>query len=78
MGCSALELDKTFYEEASLKRKPRVKTESPTGETNASKDSGGKPKKPHKKKLARAAALKAKSSGVKKGQRKNTRKKDRR
>jgi ATP-dependent RNA helicase DeaD len=70
--------NKTFYEEASLKRKPRVKTESPTGETNASKESGGKPKKPHKKKLARAAALKAKSGGVKKGQRKSTRKKDRR
>lgn len=34
-----------------------------------------KPKKPHKKKLARAAALKAKG-GVKKGARKNTRKKN--
>lgn len=68
----------TFYEEPNLKRKPRVKTDGPATDSSGFKDSGGKPKKPHKKKLARAAALKEKSGGVKKGQRKSTRKKDRR
>lgn len=54
-------------EEGRLNRKPRKTTggDIPNSE---------KPKKPHKKKLARAAALKAKG-GVKKGERKNTRKK---
>ena len=56
--------------DASFERKPR-------------KDGLGaeKPKKPHKKKLARAAALKGKKGGkpggVKKGERKSTRRKDR-
>lgn len=70
--------NKSFNDEATLKRKPRVKKESASSDSNASKETDGKPKKPHKKKLARAAAMKAKSSGVKKGQRKSTRKKDRR
>ncbi len=68
----------SFYEEGSFKRKSRVKKDSDAGPTNTSGSSDEKPKKPHKKKLARAAALKAKSSGTKKGTRKNTRKKDRR
>lgn len=50
-----------------FERKPR-KT------TGGDRVGSEKPKKPHKKKLARAAALKAKG-GVKKGERKNTRKK---
>lgn len=55
------------HDEGTFKRKSR-KTVS--GDTPGSE----KPKKPHKKKLARAAALKAKG-GVKKGERKNTRRK---
>ena len=55
------------YEEGTFKRKPR---KSGGGDMVNAEPS----KKPHKKKLARAAALKAKG-GVKKGERKNTRKK---
>ena len=55
------------FEEGTFKRKSRKST---GGDMPAFE----KPKKPHKKKLARAAALKAKG-GVKKGERKNTRKK---
>jgi len=54
-------------EEGEFKRKPR---KTGGGDMPGSE----KPKKPHKKKLARAAALKAKG-GVKKGERKNTRRK---
>ena len=55
-----------------LKRKPRKQVDG-----RPDSFEGGKPKKPHKKKLARAAAKKAKAGGVKKGARKSTRKKDR-
>ena len=70
---------KSTYDEGSFKRKARPKTD---GESPAFNDpfmnDAPKKKKPHKKKLARAAALKAKGSGgVKKGARKSTRKKDR-
>lgn len=70
---------KATYEEGSFKRKERTKT---SGDEPAFNDpfmnEAPKKKKPHKKKLARAAALKAKGQGgVKKGARKNTRKKDR-
>ena len=70
---------KSTYEEGSFKRKERTKT---SGDEPAFNDpfmnSAPKKKKPHKKKLARAAALRAKGQGgVKKGARKNTRKKDR-
>ena len=68
---------KSTYEEGSFKRKERPKTD---GEGPAFNDpfmnDAPKKKKPHKKKLARAAALKT-GGGVKKGERKNTRKKDR-
>ncbi|MEP3892061.1 MAG: DEAD/DEAH box helicase [Hellea sp.] len=68
---------KSTYEEGSFKRKDRTKTDSEGPAFNDPfMNSAPKKKKPHKKKLARAAALKA-SGGVKKGQRKNTRKKDR-
>ncbi len=71
--------NKSFYEEGSFKRKTRTKkTEGDTSSTSSSSPSftgEGKPKKPHKKKLARAAALKTKTGGVKKGERKSTRKK---
>lgn len=50
-----------------LKRKARKPSGKPVSD---------RPKKPHKKKIARAAALKAKG-GVKKGERKNTRRKNR-
>ncbi|GHA88628.1 DEAD/DEAH box helicase [Algimonas arctica] len=53
--------------DAPLNRKPRKTTDGDFSSTE-------KPKKPHKKKIARAAALKSKG-GVKKGERKNTRKK---
>jgi len=67
---------KSSYDEGSFKRKTRVKT------SNDSYAFGGdKPKKPHKKKLARAAGGKAAGGkgkgGVAKGARKSTRKKDR-
>ena len=60
---------KSNFEEGTFKRKTRKTTDSnaPTPKTDGAK-------KPHKKKLARAAALKEKG-GVKKGARKNTRKK---
>lgn len=54
-------------EEGRLTRKPR----NTAGDDFTSSE---KPKKPHKKKIARAAALKSKG-GVKKGERKSTRKK---
>ncbi|WP_409431957.1 DEAD/DEAH box helicase [Litorimonas sp. RW-G-Af-16] len=69
------------------KRKPREESReggsgaAPTSyssKSNAGKFGEGKPKKPHKKKLARAAAKKDGGAGVQKGARKNTRKKDRR
>jgi len=60
-------------QEGTFKRKTRKKTGSDMPSPGAQKWNGGVPKKPHKKKLARAAALKAKG-GVKKGARKNTRK----
>ena len=70
---------KSFYEEGSFKRKPRSNSDGGSQPMNRSQSSGDdKPKKPHKKKIARAAALNAKPGGVKKGERKNTRKKDRR
>lgn len=64
---------KSTYDEGSFKRKKRVKT---SHDSYAS--SGETPKKPHKKKLARAASAKsgAGKTGVKKGSRKTTRKKD--
>jgi len=55
------------FEEGTFKRKTRKATSSDML-------SSEQPKKPHKKKIARAAALKAKG-GVKKGERKSTRKK---
>jgi ATP-dependent RNA helicase DeaD len=57
-------------EDGTFKRKPRKSA----SDKKAGDEMTGfeKPKKPHKKKLARAAALKAKG-GVKKGARKNTR-----
>lgn len=71
----------TRQEDGQFKRKPKAKQETsnwaaPTPGPDYSGDT--KPKKPHKKKLARAAARKAKAAGgVKKGSRKSTRKKDR-
>jgi len=68
---------KSAYDEGSFKRKTRVKT------SNDSYAFGGDgPKKPHKKKQARAAAAKGgmksgSKTGVKKGARKTTRKKAR-
>ncbi|WP_427449958.1 DEAD/DEAH box helicase [Litorimonas sp. WD9-15] len=59
------------FEEGTFKRKSRKKTGGDMPSPHAVE--GGKPKKPHKKKLARVAALKEKG-GVKKGERKNTRK----
>ncbi len=62
------------FEEGTFKRKSRKSTGSDMPTYGGPKlDANGRPKKPHKKKLARAAA-KAKG-GVKKGERKNTRKK---
>ena len=62
------------HEEGTFKRKTRKSTGSDMPTFGGAKtDANGRPKKPHKKKLARAAA-KAKG-GVKKGERKNTRKK---
>ncbi|WP_026940715.1 DEAD/DEAH box helicase [Hellea balneolensis] len=73
---------KSTYDEGSFKRKQRTKTsdDAPAFDDPFMNDAPKKKtKKPHKKKLARAAALKAKGQGgVKKGARKNTRKKDRR
>ena len=70
---------KSTYEEGSFKRKERTKTsdDGPAFNDPFMNDAPKKKaKKPHKKKLARAAALKAKGKGgVKKGARKNTRKK---
>ena len=60
-------------EESGFKRKPRKKTHADMPTPPAQDFSNGKPKKPHKKKLARAAALKA-GKGTKKGSKKNTRK----
>jgi len=73
---------KSTYEEGSFKRKARTKTSDDGPAFNDPFMNAAPPKKkakkPHKKKLARAAALKAKGKGgVKKGARKNTRKKDR-
>ena len=74
------EKPKGFAPEGTFKRKPKSKGDaSSTPDFNDPfMNDAPKSKKPHKKKLARAAALKAKSGGVKKGARKNTRKKDRR
>ncbi len=63
---------KSSYDEGSFKRKSRVKT---SAEDYAFGDN--KPKKPHKKKLAKASGANLKKGGVKKGARKSTRKKDR-
>ena len=60
-------------EESGFKRKPRKKTHADMPTPPAQDFSNGKPKKPHKKKLARAVALKA-GKGTKKGSKKNTRK----
>jgi len=72
---------KSTYEEGSFKRKALTKTSDDGLAFNdpfMNDAPKKKAKKPHKKKLARAAALKAKGKGgVKKGARKNTRKKDR-
>ncbi|MEP1231477.1 MAG: DEAD/DEAH box helicase [Litorimonas sp.] len=75
---------KSTYDEGSFKRKPREGAEGKSSGTREdSYASGSKPKKPHKKKLAKAAALKKTASmknnsgGIKKGQRKSTRKKPR-
>ena len=70
---------KPTYDEGSFKRKERKKTSSDEPAFNDPfMNDAPKKKKPHKKKLARAAALKAKGQGgVKKGARKNTRKKNR-
>ena len=72
---------KSTYDEGSFKRKVRTKTSDDGAAFNdpfMNDVPKKKVKKPHKKKLARAAALKAKGKGgVKKGSRKNTRKKDR-
>ena len=73
---------KSTYDEGSFKRKARTKTSDDGPAFNDPFMNAAPPKKkakkPHKKKLARAAALKAKGKGgVKKGARKNTRKKDR-
>jgi len=71
---------KPIYQEGTFKRKARTKTDSESPAFNdpfmndAPKKKG---KKPHKKKLARTVALKAKGKGgVKKGARKSTRKKN--
>jgi len=56
-----------------FKRKPRKKTHADMPAPQGQNFAGGKPKKPHKKKLARAAA-KAEGKGTKKGSKKNTRK----
>ncbi len=71
--------DKAASEDGTLSRKPRQNKggDSPTASAFDSQPANIKPKKPHKKKLARAAALKAQGGGVKKGSRKSTRKKDR-
>ena len=58
---------KSSYDEGSFKRKKRVKTSNEDYAFGSAK-----PKKPHKRKLAKAA-----KGGVKKGSRKSTRKKDR-
>lgn len=69
---------KSEQNETGFKRKPRATKHNNQSDikfdefTNAEK-----PKKPHKKKLARAAAKQEKPKGIKKGQRKSTRKKDR-
>ena len=60
-------------EESGFKRKPRKKTHADMPTPPTQDFSNGKPKKPHKKKLARAVALKA-GKGTKKGSKKNTRK----
>lgn len=69
---------KSTGEDSGFTRKPRTKKEGGAATSNWAKPhDADAPKKPHKKKLARAAALKAKQGGVKKGSRKSTRKKDR-
>ena len=60
-------------EEGSFKRKSRKKTHADMPTRDGQNWAEGKPKKPHKKKLARAAA-KAEGKGTKKGSKKNTRK----
>ena len=60
-------------EDSGFKRKPRKKTHADMPTPPAQDFSEGKPKKPHKKKLARAEARKA-GKGTKKGAKKNTRK----
>ena len=60
-------------EERGFKRKARKKTHEDMPTPPAQEFSNGKLKKPHKKKLARAAALKT-GKGTKKGAKKNTRK----
>ena len=57
-----------------FKRKPRKKTHSDMPTPPAKSWSDGKPKKPHKKKLARAAAAANGGKGTKKGSKKSTRK----
>lgn len=70
--------NKSFYDEGSFKRKSRPNTDGGSNTSSPANEFGdAKPKKPHKKKLARAAARKADVGGVKKGARKSTRKKDR-
>jgi ATP-dependent RNA helicase DeaD len=60
-------------EESGFKRKPRKKTHADMPERRDQDYAGAKPKKPHKKKLARAAAKKD-GKGTKKGAKKSTRK----
>ncbi len=68
---------KSVYDHGSFKRKTRVKTSRDDPENFAPAPAEAGTKKPHKKKLAKAAAKRAKAGGVKKGARKNTRKKAR-
>ena len=67
MNAAEKSKSKSSYDEGSFKRKKRVKTSNEDYAFGSAK-----PKKPHKKKLAKAA-----KGGVKKGSRKSTRKKDR-
>lgn len=70
--------NKSAHDDSGFKRKPRGEKEGGNFDSKAGSYAGDtKPKKPHKKKLARAAAMKENSGGVKKGARKSTRKKDR-
>ncbi|MEP3654675.1 MAG: DEAD/DEAH box helicase [Litorimonas sp.] len=60
-------------QDGEFKRKPRKKTHSDMASPAEGNWANGKPKKPHKKKLARAA-VKKDGKGTKKGSKKNTRK----